>query len=388
MLHGIRIQDGEVKWYKNRYVRTNMVSDKLGEPRVGGPRRSPTDIVNTNIQPFAGKLWMLVESGPTPMLMTADLDTIAYDDFNGTLNGAFAAHPHPDPLTGEWHAITYEVTDPASGRYVVISPEGKRVRSVQLPMTDGPMLHDFALTQSYVIILDLPCVWNEEYEKKGHLFPYFWKEGRPARVGLLPRDGSAEDIIWIERSPCAVFHVANAFDEDGLVKLDVVEHQKAFDEVRVGVEESIPLLVRWEIDPEKKSIEVKPLVTGYSLEFPKIDDRLFTLKHRYIYAPAVGSNDGAFVRYDTEKGEETAYVLGKGRIACSEAIFVPRNEQAGENDGWVLGLTYDFNTDSSELLIMDAQNFGADPVAVIHLPQRVPMGFHGCWCPMSALDPH
>ena len=44
-----------------------------------------------------------------------------------------------------------------------------------------------------------------------------------------------------------------------------------------------------------------------------------------------------------------------------------------------LGFVYDKARDSSDLVILDATNPAAEPVASIHLPQRVPHGFHGSW---------
>ena len=42
---------------------------------------------------------------------------------------------------------------------------------------------------------------------------------------------------------------------------------------------------------------------------------------------------------------------------------------------------YDEKTDRSDLVILHAQDFAGDPVASVHLPQRVPYGFHGNWVP-------
>ena len=39
MVHGVRLVDGEAKWYRNRYVRSNAVSQRLGEPRPRGLAR-------------------------------------------------------------------------------------------------------------------------------------------------------------------------------------------------------------------------------------------------------------------------------------------------------------------------------------------------------------
>jgi carotenoid cleavage dioxygenase len=41
---------------------------------------------------------------------------------------------------------------------------------------------------------------------------------------------------------------------------------------------------------------------------------------------------------------------------------------------------------ASDLVILDASAPGSQPVARIHLPQRVPYGFHGSWIADSALQ--
>lgn len=42
-----------------------------------------------------------------------------------------------------------------------------------------------------------------------------------------------------------------------------------------------------------------------------------------------------------------------------------------------MGFVYDTGTDRSDLIILDAGSL--DTVAAIHLPGRVPQGFHGNW---------
>ena len=54
---------------------------------------------------------------------------------------------------------------------------------------------------------------------------------------------------------------------------------------------------------------------------------------------------------------------------------------AVEDDGWVMSYVYDASTDRSDVVILDAQDFTGEPVATIHLPVRVPFGFHGSWVP-------
>jgi len=46
-----------------------------------------------------------------------------------------------------------------------------------------------------------------------------------------------------------------------------------------------------------------------------------------------------------------------------------------------MSYVYDPKRGLSDVVILDAQGFAGDPVATIHLPVRVPVGFHGGWAP-------
>lgn len=68
---------------------------------------------------------------------------------------------------------------------------------------------------------------------------------------------------------------------------------------------------------------------------------------------------------------------------ASEPVFVPKAHAEAEDDGYLLSYIFDQDTESSELMILDAQNVSAEPIACIDLPQRVPFGFHGSWIPSA-----
>ena len=42
----------------------------------------------------------------------------------------------------------------------------------------------------------------------------------------------------------------------------------------------------------------------------------------------------------------------------------------------------------AELVILEANNIEEKPIARIHLPQRVPDGFHGAWVPDTVVSPY
>ena len=71
--------------------------------------------------------------------------------------------------------------------------------------------------------------------------------------------------------------------------------------------------------------------------------------------------------------------LGKWR---QNRFFIPKSNAEAEDAGYLLNYVFNETTHSSELVILDAQNFCAEPIARIALPQRVPFGFHGSWVPL------
>ena len=86
------------------------------------------------------------------------------------------------------------------------------------------------------------------------------------------------------------------------------------------------------------------------------------------------------MKHDLDRHSSEVHEFGPGRVSL-EPVFVPRDDEAAEDDGWVMSYVYDATTDSSDVVILSAQDFTGDPVAVISLPQRVPFGFHGNWVP-------
>jgi carotenoid cleavage dioxygenase len=52
-----------------------------------------------------------------------------------------------------------------------------------------------------------------------------------------------------------------------------------------------------------------------------------------------------------------------------------------EDDGFLMTFVYDGERNASELLVLDAQDLSASPLARVLLPARVPFGFHGSWVP-------
>lgn len=96
--------------------------------------------------------------------------------------------------------------------------------------------------------MDLPFTVSIRTVLAGHGFAYRWNEKHPAWIGLLPRDGEAEEILWFPLDPCFVFHNAKAHDlPDGSVALDVVAYDRMFAGDNLAPDEQPRGLERWTI---------------------------------------------------------------------------------------------------------------------------------------------
>jgi carotenoid cleavage dioxygenase-like enzyme len=374
MVHGVRLRDGRAEWYRNRWVRSRAVAEARGETWPAGPVHEGADFAaNTHVIASAGRILATVESGPLPYGLTGDLDTVGPCDFGGTLPGGFAAHTKADPLTGDLHAIAYYwAWDHV--QHVVVGSGGRVTSATNIPLADGPMMHDFALTASYVVLFDLPVTFSMDAVSAGKKLPYTWNPAHQARVGLLPRDGSPGDIRWFEVEPCWVFHTLNAYDDDsGRVVIDLCRYQGAYDVSTLDGRGPLTL-DRWIVDPAAGKIISREHRYGYSAVIGDVSRGTVSLGGDF--ADQAFAN--ALLKHDLAHGTTEAHEFGRDATA-GEAVFAPAAPAAEEDDGYVMAFVHNPDRGAADLVILAAQDFTGEPVARVHLPARIPLGFHGSW---------
>lgn len=389
MLHGVRLRDGRAEWYRNRWVRTAKLA---GAPsiRPDGSRDLAAVNANTHVIAHADKLFALVESG-LPYEVTGELDTVGPCDFGGRLTTAMTAHPKEDPVTGELLFFGYGARPPYL-TYHRLSAAGELVESREIEVPAGTMMHDFAITENYVVWLDLPVVFDPALLARGGM-PMRWSDTYGARLGLMRRDAAGE-VRWFDVDPCYVFHVGNAHeDAAGRVVLEAVRYSRqafgvmwqamggAVDQLQdsrnwaLGTSQS-GHVHRWLLDPATGRVSEEEL-DDRGVEMPTINDHRTGRRSRYLYT----ISENAIMKYDTVAGAARAYGTGAGS-APGEAVFVPSSGVSDEDAGWLLSIVSRGPTAASELLVLDAHDLTR--TATVELPRRVPSGFHGSWIPDTA----
>ncbi len=387
MVHGIKLKDGRAEWYRNRYIRSNALQEAGGPSAAPGPRRGMSDTVNTNVIQVAGKTLALVEAGSYPAELSDGLETIAYSDFGGGLAGSFTAHPHHDPVTGEFHAICYDAAAPNRVTHVALDAQGTVLREMPIAVRNGPSIHDCALTAHYVVIFDLPVTFSMKALLSGHKFPYRWNREHRARVGLVRRDGGPTSVTWHDVDPAYVFHVANSYeDEQGRVVLDACAYETMFDGDGGGPAGRNLGLERWTVDPSGGAV-TRVTLDATPQEFPRPDERYFAQPYRYAWATGLPEKESAdfvgpapLIRHNLQAGTQIERQFGPHAV-LGEFVFVPRHADAPEGDGWVMGYIIDRDSETTDLAILDAATL--EDVARVRVPHIIPPGFHGNWLPAA-----
>ncbi|MCP4805567.1 MAG: 9-cis-epoxycarotenoid dioxygenase [Proteobacteria bacterium] len=396
MVHGVEIQDGKAT-YRNRWTRTPDLAEEEAAglalyPGILNPiTRRDKDTANTDLCFHNGKLLALWWLGGQPMqLDVPSLETVGAEDFNGTLTCGVAAHPKVDPRTGELLFFDYDPYEAPHMRYGVASPDGRVTNCVDIELGGPSLLHDIAFTPEHTVLLDFPMRWDVERLARGRRRVQFDTEA-PARIGLIPRHGS--EVRWFEGPACYSYHTVNAWeegDETVLIACRIdnpmpsVPHDQEPDIPRLTFLRIHPFLHEWRLNRATGQMTERVL-DDVPTEFPRINDRFLGVKSRYAYHPRVARARNlvfdALLKYDLEAGANITHEWGPDTIA-GEAVFVSDPGRSGEDDGWLCAYATDLRQGETTLRVLDASDLSE--VARVHIPRRMPIGFHADWAPIGA----
>jgi carotenoid cleavage dioxygenase len=408
MLHAVHFEGGAAT-YRNRYVRTEGLAAEeaagralytgILEPpdlrRPGGPYK---DTGNTDLVFHAGQLlalWWL--SGKARVIRLPDLETLGNQDWDGKLFRSISAHPKVDPRTGEMIFFDYSPRPPYL-THGVVSPAGELLHQAPIELAGPRSQHDTAITEHYTLLFDMSMRGDAKQRARGKM-PLKMERDEPARIGVVPRFGTNEDVRWFEVAPFFMYHVINAWEEGEKIVLlgcriaDPVEgdprNPRADRQVPVlGNLRLSPAFHRWTLDLATGEA-TEEVLDDVLTEFPRMNDARLGQRSRYSYHPRLAEAPtllfDALIRYDLETGGSAVHEYPRGWYG-GEVSFAARVGGSGaEDDGYLTTFVQEETTGRSELFVIDAAAVAAPPIARIQIPQRVPTGYHTRWVPADEL---
>jgi len=396
MLHAVYFKGSSVR-YRNRWIKTQGLTYEMAAGHALQELQA-RNYANTNIVAHAGRLLALYETG-LPYEISPRLDTVGEWDFQGALPHSMSAHPRHDPETGELHFHSYSLLTEPYLTYSVANAQGEIIHQLPIELSQPTLFHDLALTAHYAIAFHCPLAFDWQRAPQGS--PFIWKPDQPTRIGLIPRPGVGNDRsqepIWLETDPFWVWHFVNAYESDQQVVIDFIAHQ----DVRIDTTFDSLLAQRSHlhqvvIDLSTRKVSQRSL-DDQIVELPTLDERQLGSSYQFTYVvnldpvsmaqTRMPNYFPALVQYDQMNQRSIVHRFPPG-CSVGEATVVPKPGGQSEQECYVMAWVYDEQRQASDLVILDAAQFDQEPIAQIHLPVRVPMGFHGTWVPLSAVLRH
>ncbi|MEK8032129.1 carotenoid oxygenase family protein [Ideonella sp. DXS29W] len=357
------------------------------------PIRSADDLnaANTSVLPLPDRLLALWEGGSAFAMDRDTLATRGLVTWSDELAGMpFSAHPKIEPDGTIWNFGS------AGGKMVLyqLSAEGALRRHAVFEMPPCAMVHDFVVTQRYLVFLLPPLTLDMQAVRRGDTSfaeAMRWKApGQAVTTRVLVIDKADFERRRVFELPAEmVFHFANGWDDGDLLTVDYVRSSDA----PIG-EQRLRAIAHGDHrpgTPSQAALLRLNLRTGDhrvaqgadTLEFPRVDPRVVGQRHRQVFYPAALTpghekrfGHDSVLRLDRESGQRDAFTFGPEAVV-EEHVFVPRPGSAREGEGWLVGAGYDLRWRSSFATVFNAEHLSDGPVAVARLPYAVPHAFHG-----------
>jgi carotenoid cleavage dioxygenase len=254
------------------------------------------------------------------------------------------------------------------------------------------MIHDFGITENYVMFFCVPMTMDMEQMKRGGIH-WSWDRQGKTWFGFFRRGGDAKDIKWFEGPTRSGTHTMGVFEDKGKLYFDT--------EITAG--NPFPFMPNKDGSPpdykgaesylHRITVPVNGKGTRYDLEqlfplsapLPRQDDRYNTVAYRYGYAacpdPAVDRRvaGACYARVDIQTRSYKLWNAGT-KISLAEPVFAPKSAKAREGEGYLMGIAYHLDQNlRSDLVILDAEHVEAGPIATVKLPVQASPQVHGLW---------
>ncbi|ELS02007.1 lignostilbene-alpha,beta-dioxygenase-like enzyme [Xenococcus sp. PCC 7305] len=348
---------------------------------------------NTSVLPLSDRLLALWEGGKPYALDLDSLETKGIDNLGDTLETSFSAHPKVDPDTGEIYNFGVTPGKPTKLYLYRCAPTGRIIRQNSIDLSGCPLIHDFVLTQKYLVFLISPVRIN--------LVPVIlgikcfsdamqWQPQLGTQVLICDRENLS--VVSQEiTEPWYQWHFSNGYeDQDGEIAIEFVRYDdfatnQYLKEVASSQTKTLAKGRLWyvKINPQTGRVTKNAQLLDLHCEFPIVASHQVSKLWRYSYFLTHGSGVmseqeffNAIACFDRETGNVTIADMGM-HIYPSEAIYV--SQPGNLETGWLLSVVYDGNSDHSEVRIYQGDRLEANPLCRLALPSTIPHSFHGIW---------
>ncbi|KAK5107737.1 hypothetical protein LTR62_000713 [Meristemomyces frigidus] len=206
-------------------------------------------VANTNVVFHDGRALATCESGPPMRVLLPGLETVGWyngasaegekeaatqeeqevekvlgqdDGLLGWMREWTTAHPKIDPLTKEMLMFHSSFAPPYVQYSIIpsklestnsseIMPRRKLLNAPVPGISTAKMMHDFGVSLTRTVIMDLPLSLDPMNQLKGQP-PVSYDQSKPSRFGVFPRQ-RPEEVKWFETDACCIFHTANTWDD-------------------------------------------------------------------------------------------------------------------------------------------------------------------------------
>ncbi|TGO72838.1 hypothetical protein BELL_0414g00100 [Botrytis elliptica] len=305
-------------------------------------------VANTSVLYHDGRALATCESGPPMRISLPGLETVGWydgiraegepitDSKSGEVFGGSGligfmkewttAHPRIDPNTNE--LILFHSTFIAPFVHYSIIPSTHhnnspnklpRLVNATVPgVKSAKMMHDFGVSLSHTIIMDLPLSLDPMNLARNEPVVSYDPSGI-SRFGVFPR-WKPENIRWFETNACCIFHTANSWDETttntstkseetisvNMLACRLTSASLVFSagDVAAPIPKDNPMTApieeeqcrlyyyRFPLTDTENSISHQFALSSIPFEFPSIRESLSMTEAQYVYGCSV--SDGTF----------------------------------------------------------------------------------------------
>ena len=358
----------------------------LWSKRILGRGKNPTNI---HALSWRGRLFAMAEMGLPVELNPSDLQSLPPCRFDGLIKQTLNAHSRLDPATKTTY-LTGLTMGLSSALDIYELPAAGAPRLLTSVTLKGVtvMVHDFAITATYLVFLIHPvkvALWPVLLGTRAAAEAVRWAPEEGTEVILVRRDDAS--VTRFTTKAFFHFHYANAFDRDGVVVVDLCPYltYEASDAFRLtslrsgaGLAQVSPALFeRAIIDPRAKTFSLKVLIHE-ACDFPSTSPAVQGRPYRYAFPVVTRGHHDYVAMFDLHEQRVELAALSAD-IVPGEVTFVPKPNASSEDDGWLLSMAYHLEQRVSGVLVFDARRLSEGTLARAWFDHHVPMPLHGIW---------